>query len=330
MADRVFEGRHILQWHITHRCNLRCTHCYQADYDAQMSRDALFSALDQYERFLKLRSLRGQINLTGGEPLTHPDFFDLALEIRRRDMDIAVLTNGTLITPALAHRLALLQPVFVQVSLDGTGRVHDAVRGPGSYRRALDGIDCLKAEGIPVHVSFTAQRANTRSLLPLALACRAHHVDKLWFDRVVIPRGEDRAGLSLRTDEFRRLVLLASRLRRWTPLRCDRALQFLCSSDSPCYRCGAGGDLLIFLADGGIMPCRRLPFVIGNLADGEIEEILRNSPVMQSLRTAPVPGACGGCEHAERCRGGARCVTYAQTGELFSRDVNCWHDRNSS
>ena len=330
MADRVFEGRHILQWHITHRCNLRCTHCYQTDYAARMSREQLFSALDRYERFLILHSLRGQINLTGGEPLTHPDFFDLALEIRRRGMDLAVLTNGTLITPALAHRLALLQPVFVQVSLDGTERVHDTIRGPGSWRRALDGIDLLKAAGLPVHVSFTAHRKNARSLLPLALVCRAHRVDKLWFDRVVIPRGEDRAGLTLSTEEFRRLVRTASRLRRRTPLRCDRALQFLCSGDSPCYRCGAGGDLLIFLADGGIMPCRRLPFVIGNVEDGELEDLLQSSPVMQSLRCAPVPDACAGCEYAERCRGGAKCVTYAQTGELFSRDVNCWLGKNSS
>ena len=50
MADHVFEGRHILQWHITHRCNLRCTHCYQTDYAAQMSREQL---MDQVKRLVK-------------------------------------------------------------------------------------------------------------------------------------------------------------------------------------------------------------------------------------------------------------------------------------
>ncbi len=324
METRVIEGRHILQWHITHRCNLRCRHCYQGDYAAQMSREALFAALDRYERFLRARRLQGQVNLTGGEPLSHPDFFALAREIRRRDMDLAVLTNGTLLTPDTARRLALLRPRFVQISLDGTARVHDAIRGPGSFRRALHGIDLLKTEGVPVHVSFTAQTKNRRELVPLALVCRAHGVDKLWFDRVVIPREDDREGLSLSTAQYRRLVKTAALLRGLTPLRGERALQFIAFGAANCYHCGAGGELLILLADGGLMPCRRLPFVIGNIADGELADILARDPVMRSLREAPIPAACAGCAYAERCRGGAKCVSFAQTGELFARDVNCW------
>ena len=73
MADRTYAGGHVLQWHITHRCNLRCSHCYQSDYGAQMGREALFAALDQYERYVRARALHAQINLTGGEPLRHPD-----------------------------------------------------------------------------------------------------------------------------------------------------------------------------------------------------------------------------------------------------------------
>ncbi len=324
MEIKTYEGTHILQWHITHRCNLRCSHCYQGDYAAQTDGEALSEILDKYDRFLHGRRLRGQINLTGGEPLAHPVFFPLALEIRRRGMELAVLTNGTLITPALAHGLALLKPVFVQVSLDGVGRVHDAIRGGGSYEAALRGVDLLKAEGIRVLVSFTAQSRNVRQLVPLALVCRRHRVDKLWFDRVVIPREEDGDGLSLGTEQLRRLVRTAALLRRFTPVACDRALQFLGDGRGRCYHCGAGGNLLIILADGGVMPCRRLPFVIGNIADGEIEEIIGGSGLMASLAASPIPEDCQGCEYAERCRGGAKCVTYAQTGSLTAKDINCW------
>ena len=324
MQETVYEGSHVLQWHITHRCNLRCTHCYQEDYAAQMGRDELFAALDQYARFLKLHQLKGQINLTGGEPLVHPDFYDLAYEIRKRGMNLAVLTNGTLITPDLARRIALLRPLFVQVSLDGTGRTHDRIRGKGSYQSALRGIDMLKDAGIHVLVSFTAQTGNCGQLLPLAVICRSHKVDKLWFDRVVIPAEEDRANLSLNTAQFRQLVKTASRLRKFTPVKCDRALQFLECGGEHIYQCGAGQNLLIFLANGDIMPCRRLPFVIGNLRDGELEEILNRSELMQSLRTAPIPEKCSACRYARQCRGGAKCVTYAQTGELFAQDVNCF------
>ena len=97
----------------------------------------------------------------------------------------------------------------MQVSLDGTERVHDRIRGRGSFLRAAEGIDRLKARGVPVQVSFTAQRENRRSLPALALFCRAHGVDKLWFDRVVIPAEEDTGHLSLSGEEFRQLVRTA-------------------------------------------------------------------------------------------------------------------------
>ena len=40
-----YNGWFTLQWHITHRCNLRCTHCYQDDYTAFESADALFDEI---------------------------------------------------------------------------------------------------------------------------------------------------------------------------------------------------------------------------------------------------------------------------------------------
>lgn len=33
---------------------------------------------------------------------------------------------------------------------------------------------------------------------------------------------------------------------------------------------------------------------------------------------------CSVCENWNRCYGGAKCVTYAQTGRLFEKDVNCF------
>ena len=317
MGAEVYSGRHILQWHITHRCNLRCRHCYQADYACEMSPDALREALARYERFLKAEGLQAQINLTGGEPLAHPDFFSLAEEIRRHGHRFAVLTNGTMVDAEAARQLALLKPEFVQVSLDGTERVHDRIRGRGSFLRAAEGIDRLKARGVPVQVSFTAQRENRRSLPALALFCRAHGVDKLWFDRVVIPAEEDTGHLSLSGEEFRQLVRTARRLERFTPLRCVRSLQFADDAESGLYHCCAGGSLLILLADGTLMPCRRLPDVIGNIFDGELKDTLQNSETMRALRDAPIPAACAGCAHAERCRSGAKCITCAKTGRLL-------------
>ena len=325
MQDEVYTGRHVLQWHITHRCNLRCRHCYQEDYACEMSEEELLDALARYERFLKAEGLRAQINLTGGEPLMHPHFFRLAEEIRRHDHRLAVLTNGTRIDADTARHLALLTPEFVQVSLDGTEHIHDRIRGKGSYLRAMDGIDRLKRYGVPVQVSFTAQRENRKSLPALAIVCRAHGVDKLWFDRVVIPAVDDSDKLSLTSEQFRRLVHTAQKLEKYTPLRCVRSLQFSDDPNTGCYHCAAGGNLLILLADGSLMPCRRLPYVIGSIFEGELKNTLAASEIMGTLHDASIPEACSGCTRAERCRGGARCITCARSGTWEDRDPDCWY-----
>ena len=319
---------HVLQWHITHRCNLRCAHCYQQDYQQETPEALLREGLDKYVRYLSTRGIPGQVNLTGGEPLIHPHFWTLAEQIRRAGLRLGVLTNGTLVTAEAARMLRAFEAVFVQVSLDGTRERHDAIRGGGSFARALEGIDRLKQAGVKVLVSFTAQKDNWRDFEALSKVCHKHRVDKLWWDRVVT---DDTVKLALSTEEFRQMAMLASKRRRRyrrlddsSMVNCGRALQFL-ATGRPCrYRCGAGGDLLIYLADGSVMPCRRLPFVIGNYRDGELVEIIAKSDIMKKLAEPYTPEGCENCRHLTRCGGGARCVTYAQTGRLNVKDVNCW------
>ena len=321
-----------LQWHITHACNLRCVHCYQEDYRSHMPRAQLFAALEDFAALISDKNVRPQVNLTGGEPLLHPDFFPLAEEIRRREWRLGVLTNGTLIDEETADRLAALRPVFVQISLDGPPAVHDQIRGAGNFDRAMQGIDRLKARGVRVLVSFTAQKGNASSFAALAKLCRKHNVDKLWWDRVVTEGEEQKEALALTTEQFRRLVRTGNRLReRWrrpdgtSMVSNGRALQCADFNRDAPYRCSAGQNLLILLADGSLMPCRRLPFVIGNLRDGSMRQLTEQSELLRELARPLVPQGCAGCPRLLHCRGGARCVTYGQTGRLDLRDVNCFY-----
>lgn len=139
--EQVMKPRHYLQWHILHPCNLHCKHCYQDDRDAVMPWEEMVPFLDKYTRYLESYDFEGQVNLTGGEPLLHPEFFPLAREVRRRRMRLGILTNGTLVSDEIAGELASLEPAFVQVSLDGPRDIHDRIRGEGSFELALRGID---------------------------------------------------------------------------------------------------------------------------------------------------------------------------------------------
>ena len=317
------DGWFTLQWHITHRCNLRCSHCYQDDYTAFETRDDLLRVFNQYEALLKAGAYQGYMNITGGEPLTHPDLYWLLKEARRRGIVTGLLTNGTLIGRREAFLLRSCGVDYVQISLDGTEKTHDAIRGKGSFAAAVEGIRALRAEGIFVTVSFTAQRENLRELSKLARFCRDVDVNKLWFDRVIIPAEKDENKLSLKAEEFIKLSRQAARLNRKGMVSCARALQFLPCKEKQVYRCTAGERLMTVLADGSVMACRRLPIVSGNIYDSDLLTIFRSHPDFAALRETPVPDACKACEYASLCAGGARCVTFARTGRYDLPDPDC-------
>ena len=323
MENITYNGFFTLQWHITHRCNLRCAHCYQDDYTSFESREALSDILDQYEALLNEYSFKGHINLTGGEPLSHPDLFWLLEEARKRNISTAVLTNGTLIGKCEAKKLKSLDVDYVQVSLDGTKEVHDSIRGEGSFDQAVQGIRELLLQGVYTTVSFTAQRGNIGELKKLARFCDNLGVDKLWFDRVVIPAAEDENNLSLSSDEYKKLCRQAARLNKKNMVSCARALQFIPCKNKSFYSCAAGDRLLAILADGSVMPCRRLPINVGNVKEKDLLSIYRDEPELIKIRNSGIPEGCASCEYSEKCRGGAKCVSYAKTGRYDLPDPDC-------
>lgn len=313
--------RHYLQWHITHECNLHCRHCYQEDYHCVMPYAEMAETLDKYDEYIRAEGFEGQINLTGGEPLLHPDFFKIAADIRGRGIRLGILTNGTMIDEDSAKALAGLKPVFVQVSLDGSLKVHDAIRGEGNFNKALRGIDHLKYQGVKVLVSFTVMQGNYKEFKKVAAVCAAHKVDKLWWDRVVT----DDAAQYVTTAQFKEISQTAAALaRRYPFISNSRALQWI--PEGSCgYECSAGKRLLIILANGDMMACRRLPFVIGNIREVPLlKPMLESNEIMKKLAAPIFPKDCAQCPHFYKCAGGARCVTYAQTGRLDAKDVNCY------
>ena len=75
------------QWHITDKCNMRCSHCYQANYDRknEMSLQELKGVADEIFRTLNKWKKKGRIALTGGEPLTSPKLFPLIKYLEKSD-----------------------------------------------------------------------------------------------------------------------------------------------------------------------------------------------------------------------------------------------------
>ena len=107
---------------LTHKCNLACEHCYQAEHDSD---DLPF---DEVVRVLDELADLGVLFLTlgGGEPLARRDFWQIVEAARARQFAVDVYTNGTLIDAEVARRLKQAGIVKVEVSLHGGAReTHD-------------------------------------------------------------------------------------------------------------------------------------------------------------------------------------------------------------
>jgi MoaA/NifB/PqqE/SkfB family radical SAM enzyme len=90
----------ILQWHITEDCDFRCKFCYilniQKDKRKHFPIEKAFEVIDDFSTFTKYLGIIGRINFTGGNPLLHPEFFEIVKCARRKGLKIFLIYILTL------------------------------------------------------------------------------------------------------------------------------------------------------------------------------------------------------------------------------------------
>ena len=157
---------------ITHRCNLRCVHCYVRQDAGDQNARATELSFESICRIVDQGADAGvfSLTLTGGEPLLRQDFLDIYDHVKGRGILPILFTNGTLITPQIADHLAEYPPLYVDVSIYGrTKETYEGITGlPGSYERCLQGIHELVARGIKVFLKTPAMVQNRHELGNLA------------------------------------------------------------------------------------------------------------------------------------------------------------------
>ncbi|MHC1728433.1 MAG: radical SAM/SPASM domain-containing protein [Syntrophobacteraceae bacterium] len=153
---------------LTSACNLSCRMCYvrQSGSD-RIARGKEMSAAQWLElaRQAKDNGLLFLL-LTGGEIFLRRDFFDIYEPLTRMGLVITLFTNGTLVTHAIAERLAQAPPSRTEITLYGaTAATYEAITGvPGSYSACCEGIETLLANRVPLGLKTTITRYNVAEL----------------------------------------------------------------------------------------------------------------------------------------------------------------------
>ena len=145
---------HSIAIELTAHCNQQCTYCYnawRADRTADLDQDSGEQQLARARKLLESLDV-GHLTLTGGEPLSRPGVWDLLELASEHGIGAQIISNGSLVTDAIAKRLADHQIRYVQVTLNGpTPALHGEHAGGEAYFEAtLRGIRTLSDHGVPV------------------------------------------------------------------------------------------------------------------------------------------------------------------------------------
>jgi len=176
---------------LTHRCNLRCAHCYcnlpASDEEAlerELDTEEVLDILDQIAEAGCLWFL-----ITGGEPLLRKDWRDLFLHAKKKGFITTLFTNGTLITQEMAEFLADWRPHSIEITLYGATRAtYERITGmPGSFERCLRGIDLLLEHGAPVALKTMVMTLNHHEVFQIKSYAEKLGT-KFRFDPVLNPR----------------------------------------------------------------------------------------------------------------------------------------------
>ena len=318
-----------LTWELTYACNLSCVHCLSSSGrrdPRELSTSECLAVIDELARMQVF-----YVNIGGGEPTVRPDFWQLVEYATSSQVGVKFSTNGVLITPVAAARLAASDYVDVQISLDGaTAEVNDAVRGAGSYDTALRAMRHLADAGCRgFKVSVVITRHNVGQLDELA-AIADRHGAQLRLTRLR-PSGR---GADV-WDELHPTADQQRALYDWLLTRGERVL----TGDSFFHLagfgqrlpglnlCGAGRVVCLIDPVGDVYAC---PFAIHDAfhagsvrSPGGFTRVWQHSELFAELRRPETGGACSSCSAYDACRGGCMAAKFFTGLPLEGPDPEC-------
>lgn len=332
----------VVQWHLTEKCNWHCAHCYQRRNDpGELSFAGLketFSQCLELFRALRIPAGKAHINIGGGEPFLRKDLFNLleAMNKYNKYIRVQIMTNGSLITDSIAKDLKKMSVKGIQVSLEGLKETNDKIRGEGSFEKTINAIRILKKHKIASRVSLTLTRMNLDDLEDLAGLLKSEGVAAFGIRRYVpLGRGAQLKSSMLSPRELRKYYIKKRALKKKMEgergefvitYGCEDVIFCAQNQEANLRACGVtSGCLLNILANGDILPCRRLPIKLGNVLVDRLLDVYFSSAILWNLRDIKkAHKSCRDCKYFKRCLAGAKCISYAYFKDISSPDPQCW------
>ncbi len=347
----------VVVWNWTRTCNLKCVHCYSNSeakrYPGELDTDQAKRVIDDLAAFQVPAVL-----LSGGEPLTRPDFWELVTYARDKGLKLTLSTNGTLIERETAQRLKDYGFTYIGISLDGIGKVNDFFRGKdGAFDAAVQGFRNCLAVGQRVGLRLTLTRHNVEQLDGIFDFLRKEKINRACFYHLVysgragsmrdedLTHEETRQALDriaekttqmiaegmpidmLTVDNHVDGVYLLSKIRKTDPKRADEIADLLAWNGGSRFSSGVG---ICDIDPVGNVHADQFwsDYSFGNVKERKFSEIWTDlsDELLAGLRdqVGRVKGKCSVCKYYSMCGGGLRIRAQRVFGTPWAPDPACY------
>jgi radical SAM protein with 4Fe4S-binding SPASM domain len=326
---------------ITEACNLRCVHCWRAEGVCAADEMGTAEALEVAAQLKAAGCVEAR--LTGGEPLLRGDWPAIAARFHELGVQVAVITNGSLVDEATAEAMARAGVSRVTVSIDGEREVHDEIRVPSarglgsSFDKAVRALEVLRRAGISAGVVTQIHRRNVDRLRAVHDVAVAAGADS-WQLQIAMPLGrmlDLRYEYLISPDDLPRVeaqlaeliaegairVIVTDNIGYYGPH--EAKLRGAVTGHAPFFTgCQAGCGVVAIRSNGDVKGCPSHPdsFTVGNLRREPFADIWSDAarfPYNTAFDEENLEGGCKRCSFRRVCRAGCTTMAFAVTGTIY-------------
>lgn len=319
-------------WEITLACCFSCNYCGSKAGCARENELTTDECLNIAKQLSDIGCRR--VSLIGGEVFMRPDWPSIAKELTSRNVKVSIITNGYLFSEKLLNDIRNCSIESIAVSLDGPEAVHDRFRQKGSFKRAIEAIDVLSRNDIPVSVISTLHSENVSHLDEMYDILRQKEIFA-WQLQACSPMGNASSDDFSTKIDFRTVIDfveehldnpyfaigVADNIGYYT--ESEGYIRGNSSGRAVFQGCRAGLTNIGIDSVGNVKGCEALydeSFIEGNLRERSLYDIWNDPDAFSYNRKfteSDLSGKCKDCIYGIICAGGCRSYNHFTHGKLY-------------
>jgi MoaA/NifB/PqqE/SkfB family radical SAM enzyme len=305
---------------ITRRCNLTCSHCFVSSSPTAMVGMSTETAIALLDHMADMNVI--ELRITGGEPTARADWYQILDHAKRRNFVLSVNTNGVYDDNSTIDKLLSLGLEQITISIDGSQPLHDAIRGPGTFRRSVSALQELALGGARLRVNMVLTRNNVASVPIVVDQCAPYIREINFFYMRTVGRAVKLKDQTLTfeshfesSQQTRALKAMYPHLNimHFEQSFTERSIDYKASFAGALARAlPYGSTTLAVHCDGSVWPHGYSPFQgtpalrLGTFPIDNLYDVWHASPVLDRIRgwLRQLMERCDSCpEHRVRCAG---------------------------